>query len=101
MTQLAIPMKTRDSALESGPDPVGHPRRTPAPVECRIQARGKFLFAREEKFYIKGVTYGPFRPDAEGCAYSNPHAVRGDFTLMAETGINAVRTYNRAPALAA
>src|SRR5207249_2351933 len=33
------------------------------PEDCRPSARGKFLFIGERKFYIRGVTYGPFRLD--------------------------------------
>src|SRR4051812_28340519 len=29
----------------------------------RVTARGKFLFVGDEKFWVKGVTYGTFRPD--------------------------------------
>ena len=62
----------------------------------RPTLRGKFLWVGEEKFYIRGVTYGPFRPDADGCTYPLPEAVDRDFTMMAAAGINAIRTYNSA-----
>src|SRR5205807_6295011 len=63
----------------------------------RPTLRGKFLWVGEEKFYIRGVTYGPFRPDADGCTYPLPEAVDWDFTMMAAAGINAIRTYNAPP----
>ena len=31
--------------------------------------RGKFLFAGEQKLYVRGVTYGTFRPTAAGEDY--------------------------------
>ena len=44
--------------------------RTPAKAavisEVRPTVRGKFLFVGEEKFFVRGVTYGTFRPDANG-----------------------------------
>ena len=35
----------------------------------RPHVRGKFLFVGEEKFWVRGVTYGPFRPDEDGSNY--------------------------------
>ena len=62
-----------------------------------ISVRGKFLVAGGAKFYARGVTYGPFRPDAAGCAYHTPEVARRDFAAMAANGINAVRTYTAPP----
>jgi O-antigen biosynthesis protein len=55
--------------------------------------QGKFIFCGNEKLYIRGVTYGPFRPDAEGGEYHSPDVVERDFAQMAANGLNAVRTY--------
>jgi hypothetical protein len=35
---------------------------SPAAESLRLRTAGKFFRAGEEKFYIKGVTYGPFAP---------------------------------------
>src|SRR5215218_1272602 len=59
----------------------------------RPRTRGKFLFAGEEKLYVRGVTYGPFRPNENGSEYQSPEAVERDFAQMAANGLNAVRTY--------
>lgn len=59
--------------------------------------QGKFIFVNGEKCYLRGVTYGPFRPDAQGCAYHNPVVVDGDFAQMAAIGVNTVRTYTAPP----
>ena len=42
----------------------------PAPTHhyLRPSARGKFIFIGEEKLYVRGVTYGTFRPDDDGHA---------------------------------
>ncbi len=59
----------------------------------RPRTRGKFLFAGEEKLYVRGVTYGRFRPGEGGGEYHGPEAVERDFAQMAANGLNAVRTY--------
>jgi GT2 family glycosyltransferase len=68
--------------------------RPPGPRPC---ARGKFLFAGGEKLYVRGVTYGTFRPDANGHEFPAPDVVERDFALMAANGLNAVRTYTVPP----
>jgi GT2 family glycosyltransferase len=66
-------------------------------LRVRPSAQGKFLFADEGKLFVRGVTYGTFRPSAEHAEFP-PHAtVRLDFRAMAEEGINAVRTYTVPP----
>ena len=59
----------------------------------RPRTRGKFLFAGEEKLYVLGVTYGPFRPNENGSEYHSPEAVERDFAQISANGLNAVRTY--------
>ena len=59
--------------------------------------RGKFLFAGDEKLYVRGVTYGTFRPRADGGEVPEPEVVERDFALMAANGINAVRIYTVPP----
>ena len=66
-------------------------------VQRRPEVRGKFLFVGEEKFYVRGVTYGTFCPDAEGNEFPAREVVEQDFGQMAANGINAVRTYTPAP----
>lgn len=73
------------------------PRAIPVVEGERPRVAGKFLFVGDEKFYIRGVTYGPFRPDEQGCEYHTPEQVERDFSLMAEYGINSVRTYTVPP----
>ncbi len=75
------------------PSPVTHATET---VE-RLTVHGKFLYRGNVPFFIKGVTYGPFRPEADGCEYHTPQQVDIDFAMMAEHGINAVRLYTVPP----
>src|SRR5881397_907425 len=76
--------------------------RQPAPESpvydwVRPEIRGKFLWIGQKKFYVRGVTYGPFQPDASGDTYPAPARVKRDFSLMSSHGINAIRTYNAPP----
>ena len=73
------------------------PVRSPARPQLRPSVRGKFIWAGEEKFYVRGVTYGPFRPALDGSAYPDPKIVERDFAQISANGINAVRTYDVPP----
>ena len=49
----------------------------------RLQVRAKFFFEDDIKFYLQGVTYGPFRPaTAGGANLPEPEKVALDFTFM-------------------
>ncbi|HXQ49773.1 MAG TPA: glycosyltransferase [Stellaceae bacterium] len=65
----------------------------PAP----IQVRGKFFFAGETKFFVKGVTYGPFGPGSHGAQFPERDMVERDFALMRELGANTVRVFTVPP----
>lgn len=66
-------------------------------ASLRPHVGGKFLFVGDQKLYVRGVTYGPFRPEVDGSQYHNPEAVNLDFAQMVEHGINAVRLYTVPP----
>lgn len=59
----------------------------------RLVARGKYLFEGAEKFYIRGVSYGPFAPNSHGEEYPEPERAAADFALMRQLGANLVRLY--------
>jgi len=63
----------------------------------RPQVRGKFIFVGEEKLFIRGVTYGTFRPNAHGDEFPDRTWVERDLALMRDNGVNAVRTYTVPP----
>jgi hypothetical protein len=63
----------------------------------RPEVRGKFLFTGNEKLHIRGVTYGPFKPEADGSEYHTPELVQRDFAQMAACGLNTVRVYTVPP----
>jgi GT2 family glycosyltransferase len=66
-------------------------------IAVRVRAAGKFLFVDQEKFYVKGVTYGTFRPHPDGAQFPDRGRVEQDFARMAEHGFNAVRVYTPPP----
>jgi cellulose synthase/poly-beta-1,6-N-acetylglucosamine synthase-like glycosyltransferase len=60
----------------------------------RIFVDGKFLQAGNDgRFWVKGVTYGTFAPDAQGRQFPPSAQVRCDFAAMARAGANTVRVY--------
>jgi GT2 family glycosyltransferase len=61
-----------------------------------VAPAGKFFRAGSEKFWLKGVTYGTFRPDEAGVQYRRD-AVERDFAAMATSSINTVRVYTVPP----
>lgn len=52
---------------------------------------------RHPKSYMRGVTYGTFRPRADGSEFPEIDVVERDFAAMAACGINAVRLYTVPP----
>ena len=60
---------------------------------ARVVTDGKFLRAGDERFLVKGVTYGTFAPDREGYQFPYASQVAADFRQMADLGINTVRLY--------
>ena len=66
-------------------------------VTERPRVKGKFLFLGEEKFWVKGVTYGTFAQDENGIERFVPQIVEKDFAAIAENGFNVVRTYTVPP----
>jgi len=63
----------------------------------RVRPRAKFFFAGKEKFFLKGVTYGPFRPNADGDFLPTLERAAQDFELMHELGVNIIRIYHVPP----
>jgi GT2 family glycosyltransferase len=63
----------------------------------RPRVCGKFLFVGHEKLYVRGVTYGAFRPDASGREYTDLERIDTDFAQIAACGLNAVRIPHTTP----
>src|SRR5690242_10281796 len=62
-----------------------------------IRVNGKFFFAGEAKFFVKGVTYGPFGPGSHGAQFPERDIVQRDFHLMAAMGANTLRVFTPPP----
>ena len=86
-----------DAAFSLSPSLPASPPPTAAPPRvARPQVHGKFFRRGDEKLYLRGMTYGPFRPGADGEPYDPPR-VRDDFARMAAAGVNTIRVYTPPP----
>src|SRR2546430_6162323 len=65
--------------------------------DSRIRPAAKFFLEGDRKFFVKGVTYGPFKPDADGNYLGRPEQVDVDLALMCQIGLNVVRVYHTPP----
>ncbi len=72
-------------------------RTHPVNVEARPQAQGKFIEVGGSKLWVRGVTYGTFRPDADGSHFPPPSVAEFDLAAMAAAGFNTLRTYMAPP----
>ena len=63
----------------------------------RLRPAAKFFLDGDKKFFVKGVTYGPFKPDAEGNYLGRSEQVDVDLALMRQAGLNVVRIYHAPP----
>ncbi|MGH7589228.1 MAG: glycosyltransferase [Gemmatimonadota bacterium] len=63
----------------------------------RPRAVGKFLFVDDEKLFVRGATYGTFRPDAAGRDFPSREVAARDLRDMAANGLNCIRVYSIPP----
>lgn len=63
----------------------------------RPTVSGKFFRVGEKKFYLKGVTYGPFAPNAEGESFPSRKQAARDFGMIRKLGANLLRIYHVPP----
>ena len=63
----------------------------------KLEARGKFFFSGADKVFLKGVTYGPFAPDALGTQFPDWDTIARDLELITELGANTLRTFTVPP----
>jgi glycosyltransferase involved in cell wall biosynthesis len=69
----------------------------PPPSQPRISVDGKFFRAGKDKFYFKGVTYGPFAGNLNGEPFASPEQTRRDFEQIQNLGANLLRIYDVPP----
>ncbi len=86
-----------DTALIERPVAPSQPvTRPPLPAE-QVVLDGKFFRIGGQKFCPRGVTYGPFKPDASGCTFPAPDRAARDFELIRELNANCLRVYHVPP----
>src|SRR4029434_766302 len=67
------------------------------PPDVRPRAQGKFIDIGSSRLWVRGVTYGTFRPGADGNQFPAPSVFDSALAAMAPAGFNAVRTYMAPP----
>jgi O-antigen biosynthesis protein len=82
-----IPPATQTTMISNWRD---QPMRKP-------RVHGRFLHVDGKRFWVKGVTYGTFRPNEEGEPFPSRAQAREDFLRMREAGVNTVRLYTPPP----
>jgi len=75
------------------------PERTCAPAldDAPTTIGGKFFFVGDHKLYLRGVSYGPFSKSAHGFPFPEDGTLAEDLRLMAEAGVNCLRTFTVPP----
>src|SRR5262245_3527503 len=63
----------------------------------RPVSHGKFIYAGAEKLWVRGATYGAFRPDEEKREYQDLARIDRDFEQMSRAGFNAMRIPHTMP----
>jgi O-antigen biosynthesis protein len=59
-----------------------------------VRVSGKLFRAGEQDWYLKGFTYGPFRPNVENQHVPEPDQLRADLGDMQRLGCTAIRLYH-------
>src|SRR5437899_8037399 len=60
----------------------------------RVSVHGKFFRLGKDKFYVKGLAYGPFAPNVTGQPFASPEQTARDFGQIRDCQANLVRVYN-------
>ncbi len=63
----------------------------------RVIVDGKFFRLGQKKFFVKGIAYGPFQPNAQGLPFAVPELTALDLNQIRELGANVVRVYHVPP----
>lgn len=76
----------------------GAPNGAAGASRARVRTDGKFFRLGDQKFWVKGVTYGPFAP-REGSGLQLPEApqLHQDFRQIRGLGANVIRVYHVPP----
>jgi GT2 family glycosyltransferase len=68
-----------------------------ASAQPRVVVDGKFFRLGERKFFVKGVAYGPFPPNAQGQPFASPEQTALDLDQIRLLGANVLRVYHVPP----
>ncbi len=82
---------------QAAPRPGNGRQRRAIPQTNRVRRDGKFFRVGGDKFYVKGVTYGPFAPNADGEPFPSPLQACEDFEQIRDLGGNCIRIYHVPP----
>jgi glycosyltransferase involved in cell wall biosynthesis len=93
---IAVQETTRQQTPGRAKSHSGRQRRA-EPVTNRVRRDGKFFRLGDAKFYVKGVTYGPFESNRDGDPLPDREQVEADFEQILELGANCVRIYHVPP----
>ncbi len=63
----------------------------------RVTVDGKFFRLGENKFFVKGVAYGPFPPNPQGQPFPTVEQTAADLSQIIELGANVIRVYDIPP----
>src|SRR6266568_841209 len=63
----------------------------------RVLVDGRFFRLGDDKFYLKGVSYGPFAPAAGQEPFASPEQTARDFLQIRDLGANLLRVYQVPP----
>jgi glycosyltransferase involved in cell wall biosynthesis len=65
--------------------------------QVRVTVDGKFFRLGERKFFLKGVSYGPFAPDSPAPHFASPARTTLDFAQIRGLQANVLRVYHVPP----
>src|SRR5262249_43920882 len=64
---------------------------------ARVSVDGKFFRLGRNKFYVKGMAYGPLAPNAAGLPFASPEQTAHDLDQIRQGSANLVRVYTIPP----
>lgn len=63
-------------------------------IQARLRVSGKFLRVGEEKVRLRGISYGPFRPNAAGAPFPEDSRLTSDLEHLWALKFDTVRLYD-------
>src|SRR5882724_13471124 len=64
---------------------------------ARVEISGRFFTSGHTKWYVSGLTYGPFQPNSGGDPFPSVERATADFSHMRRLGASALRVYHTPP----